>query len=85
MLVEECKKDEELRASFTHKEYMKTFENAGRSAVSELKKASISPKALFPYMVAEYKKVETKPVKAKANSKKAATKKTTTRKKTVKK
>lgn len=82
MLVEACKTDDELRASFTHKEYMKTFETAGRAAFNKLQKVSISPKALFPFMVEEYKKIETKPV---PKTDKKETKKTTTRKKTTKK
>ena len=84
MLVEACKTDDDLRAQFTHKEYMKVFEASGRTAFSELKKVSIGPKTLYPYILAEYKKIETKTVsKPKETARKKKTTTKTRKKKAV--
>ena len=72
MILEVCQSDEELRAFVTHKDYYKTWENAGRTYVKSVKehKHGCTKKQLLPYMIDEYKKPIEKSVTSNATKKK---------------
>lgn len=69
MIVKSCREDEELRAFVTHKDYYKTWENAGRTYCQKVKnhKHGSTKEQLLPYMIAEYKKPIEKKVTTESN------------------